>query len=76
VGAEGKHPMRCGQWTSRAGGDWERLGGVNLDFGGSAACYYNQKNQDLVEWMLKLESLDDFHFERSRLALAQARNFD
>jgi hypothetical protein len=22
-------PMRCGQWTSRAGGDWDRLGGVS-----------------------------------------------
>jgi glycosyltransferase involved in cell wall biosynthesis len=46
------------------------------EVGGSAACYYNQSSEDLVEWMLKLESLSDFYLERSNLALAQARHFD
>jgi glycosyltransferase involved in cell wall biosynthesis len=46
------------------------------EVGGSGACYYNEINQDLVEWMLRLESLADFYLERSALVLAQAGNFD
>jgi glycosyltransferase involved in cell wall biosynthesis len=46
------------------------------EVGGSAACYYSEINEDLVEWMLRLESFDDFYLERSGLVLAQARNFD
>jgi glycosyltransferase involved in cell wall biosynthesis len=46
------------------------------EVGGSAACYYNGGSDDLVEWMLKLESLDSFYLERSDLALAQAGNFN
>jgi len=29
VGAEGKAPTKCGQWTSRVGGDGEKQAGVN-----------------------------------------------
>jgi glycosyltransferase involved in cell wall biosynthesis len=46
------------------------------EVGGSAALYYNQVNDDLDQWMLKLESLDDFYLERSASALSQAHNFD
>jgi glycosyltransferase involved in cell wall biosynthesis len=46
------------------------------EVGGPGACYYSEINQDLVEWMLRLESGNHFYLERSGLALAQARNFD
>jgi glycosyltransferase involved in cell wall biosynthesis len=46
------------------------------EVGGSAAFYYNRANDDLDQWMLKLESLDNFYLERSALALSQAQNFD
>ena len=29
AGAEGKDPTKCGQWTSKVGGDGEREAGVN-----------------------------------------------
>jgi glycosyltransferase involved in cell wall biosynthesis len=46
------------------------------EVGGSAALYYNDTVEDLVQWMLNLENSPDLCFERSRLSLAQARKFD
>jgi glycosyltransferase involved in cell wall biosynthesis len=46
------------------------------EVGGSAALYYNDTVEDLVQCMLSLEDSRDSYLERSRLSLAQARKFD
>jgi alpha-1,3-rhamnosyl/mannosyltransferase len=46
------------------------------EVGGSAAIYYNDTVEDLVQCMLNLENSPELYFERSSLSLAQARKFD
>ena len=46
------------------------------EVGGSAALYYNDTIQDLVETMIRLENLPELYLERSNLVLNQARRFE
>jgi glycosyltransferase involved in cell wall biosynthesis len=46
------------------------------EVGGSAALYYDDSVEDLVECMLNLENTPDLYLERSRMSLAQAKKFD
>lgn len=46
------------------------------EVGGSAALYYNDTIQDLVETMTRLENLPELCLERSNLVLNQARRFE
>ena len=45
------------------------------EVGGSAAIYYDDSVDDLVEWMLYIENSAHLYQERSRLSLTQARKF-
>jgi len=46
------------------------------EVGGSAALYYNDTVEDLVQCLLNLENSTQLYLEHSRLSLAQARKFD
>ena len=46
------------------------------EVGGSAALYYNDSTEDLVESMIRLENLPELYLERSNLVLNQAKRFD
>jgi len=46
------------------------------EVGGSAALYYDDDSEDLVEQMLQLENRSELYLERCDLAVAQARHFD
>lgn len=46
------------------------------EVGGSAALYYNDAIEDLVETMIRLESFPDLYLERSDLVLRQAKRFE
>jgi glycosyltransferase involved in cell wall biosynthesis len=46
------------------------------EVGGSAALYYNETTEDLVETMIKLENSPELYLERSNLALKQAKGFE
>ena len=46
------------------------------EVGGSAALYYNDTIEDLVETMIRLENLPELYLERSNLVLNQARRFE
>ena len=45
------------------------------EVGGSAALYYNDTVEGLVETMIRLENLPELYLERSNLALNQAKEF-
>jgi glycosyltransferase involved in cell wall biosynthesis len=47
-----------------------------VEVGGSAALYYNDSVQDLVETMIELENRAQLYLERSNLVLNQAKKFD
>jgi glycosyltransferase involved in cell wall biosynthesis len=46
------------------------------EVGGSAALYFNDTIEDLVETMIRLENLPELYLERSNLVLDQARKFE
>jgi glycosyltransferase involved in cell wall biosynthesis len=46
------------------------------EVGGSAALYYDDTVEDLVETMIQLENQPELYLQRSKLALDQARKFD
>jgi glycosyltransferase involved in cell wall biosynthesis len=46
------------------------------EVGGSAALYYDDTTDDLVDLMLKMENAPKFYFERCAMTLSQGRRFD
>jgi len=46
------------------------------EVGGSAALYYNDSTDHLVDLMLRLENAPEFYRERCAMAVSQARRFD
>src|SRR6202040_3233804 len=46
------------------------------EVGGSAALYYDDNVEDLLETMIQLENQPELYLQRSKLVLDQARKFD